>query len=260
MKPKLAVNLSLVFTEVPLLERFGAARKAGFDAVEFMFPHKEDVDGIRRALARHELTQVLFNLDVGDFAAGDRGYAVDPAKRETFRQTVDRGIAFAKRLDCRRLNVLVGKTLPGISREEQRQTLVVNLREAAAKTADAGILLLFEPLNRFDAPGYFLQTSAEAFEIVDEIGHPGLKVQYDVYHMQRNEGNLAATIAANVSRIGHIQIADAPDRGQPGTGEINYRYLFRRIAECGYDGYVSAEYRPQGPSDESFGWIQEVLS
>ncbi len=256
---RLAVNLSILFTEVPFVERFEQARRAGFSAVEFWFPYGEDLEAIAGELRRLQLELVLFNLEAGDFAAGERGYACHPDRRARFRETVALGIEVAQRLGCRRLNVLVGNALPEVPRADQRQVLVENLREAARATAHWGITLLFEALNPYDAPDYFLHTSAEAFAILEAVGEPNLRFQYDVYHMQRSEGNLTHTITRNVDKIGHIQIADSPDRGPPGTGEINFRYLLRRIAESGYEGYVSAEYRPQGPSLESFGWVREVV-
>ncbi|MCS7172397.1 MAG: TIM barrel protein [Armatimonadetes bacterium] len=256
---RVAVNLSILFTEFPFLERFEHARRAGFSAVEFWFPYGEDLGAIARELRRLRLELVLFNLEVGNFAAGERGYACHPDRRERFRETVELGIEVAQHLGCRRLNVLVGNALPDIPRADQRRVLVENLREAARAIERWGILLLFEALNPHDAPDYFLHTSAEAFAILEEVAEPNLKFQYDVYHMQRSEGNLTDTITRHVDRIGHIQIADSPDRGPPGTGEINFRYLLRRIAASGYTGYVSAEYRPQGPSAESFGWMREVL-
>jgi len=254
---KFAVNLSMLFTEVPFLARFEQARRAGFDAVEFWYPYREDAGLIAAELDAYRLTLVLFNLDIG--TKGGRGYAADPAQRERFRATTAQGIEIARQLGCARLNVLVGNVIPGVPREEQDRTLIENLRTAAVEVARAGIILHIEALNRYDAPEYFLRSSAQALAIIRAVSHPALKFQYDVYHMQRGEGNLTGTLVSNLEMIGHIQIADAPDRGQPGTGEINFRYLLGRIARAGYRGYISAEYQPAGPSAESFGWLQEVL-
>lgn len=256
---RLAVNLSMLFTEVPFLERFEQARRAGFEAVEFWFPYREDVEAIARELQRLGLTLVLFNLDAGDFEAGERGYACDPARRRQFRDSVALGISVAQALGCRQLNVLVGNAVPGVPRRDQHAVLVENLRAAAREVGRFGITLLFEALNPFDAPDYFLHTSQDAFALLREVGEPNLRFQYDVYHMQRAEGNLTPTITRNLDKIGHIQIADAPHRTEPGTGEINFRYLLRQIEASGYTGYVSAEYRPQGSTWESFGWVQEVV-
>jgi hydroxypyruvate isomerase len=256
---RFAVNLSMLFTEFPFLERFEHARRVGFSAVEFWFPYEEDLEAIAQELRRLRLELVLFNLEAGNFAAGERGYACHPDRRQRFRETVERGIEVARRLGCRRLNALVGNVLPHVPRLDQRRVLVENLREAARALERWGITLLFEALNPYDAPDYFLHSSAEAFAILEEVGQPNLRFQYDVYHMQRSEGNLTYTLTRNVDKIGHIQIADSPDRGPPGTGEINFRYLLGRIEASGYGGYVSAEYQPQGPSAESFGWMREVL-
>lgn len=256
--PNFAANLSMLFTEHPFLERFNRAAAVGFRAVEFLFPYEFDAAAIVRELRRNGLTQVLFNLPAGDFAAGDRGMANDPRRVEEFRSGVARGLAIAAELECGRLNCLAGLRLTDVSDETQLATLVDNLRYAADAAAAAGVLQVVEPLNAFDAPGYLLPTPDAGFAVVERADHPNLKLQYDVYHAQRMSGNLTATIADRVGQIGHIQIADSPDRHEPGTGEINYPFVFRAIDATGYDGWVSLEYRPRESTESSLAWLSEM--
>src|SRR4051794_31758703 len=204
--PRFAANLSMLFTEFPVVERFDRAAAAGFKAVEFLFPYGEDIDAIRAALDRNGLEQILFNLPVGDFAAGDRGMANNPAKRGEFLDGVDRAIEIAGKLRVRRINCLVGKVVPDLSRDVQWGTLKENLALAAERLQSAGIMQVLEPLNPYDAPGYFIPTPSMGFKLVDEIDHPNLFLEYDIYHAQRTEGNLVATIRGNIDRIGHVQI------------------------------------------------------
>ncbi|HEV8353218.1 MAG TPA: hydroxypyruvate isomerase [bacterium] len=256
--PKFAANLTMLFTELPFLERFEAAAHSGFRAVEYMFPYAEDVDGIAKALTELRLTQVLFNLPAGDWAAGDRGIAVDPGRREEFRSGVSRAVDLARRFRCTRLNCLVGKRSEAIPPSEQRRCLADNLRYAAAELAGHGITLLVEPVNTYDIPGFFLTTSTETIRVLDEIDAPNARLQYDVYHMQRMEGNLTQTMTQLAGRIGHVQVADAPDRHEPGTGEINFPFVLGRLDVSGYAGYVGLEYRPFNKTDASFGWIETM--
>ncbi|MBI4279636.1 MAG: hydroxypyruvate isomerase family protein [Armatimonadetes bacterium] len=256
--PRFAVNLSLLFTDVPLLRRFERAARAGFRSVEFMFPYGEDVDGIERELKRLGLELILFNLPAGDFAAGERGLANHPARRGEFRDGVAKSIEIARRLRVPRVNGLVGVRLRDVPEAEQHACLVDNLRHAATELEKAGLRFQVEPLNDTDTPGFYLTTSRQAFRLMDDVGHPNIALQYDVYHMQIMEGNLTTTIINNLQRIPHIQIADVPGRHQPGTGEINFPFLLRRLDEIGYQGYVSLEYRPEGTPEESFGWLKEM--
>lgn len=253
--PRFSANLSMLFTDSPLPERVDRAAAAGFRGVEMLFPYGEDVNALASALRETGLEQVLFNLPAGDFAKGERGYANDPGRRAEFREGMARALEIADRLGCRRLNCLVGLTLPGVDPAAQLDTVADNLAWAADETAKAGILQVVEPLNAFDAPGFLLATPSQGFALVERVGHPNLKLQYDVYHAQRMEGNLAATIAARIGQIGHIQIADSPDRHQPGTGEIHWPFVFAAIDAAGYDGWVSAEYKPRGRTEDTLGWM-----
>lgn len=256
--PRFAANLTMLFTDLPFLERFEAASRSGFRAVEYMFPYQEDLDGIARALQRLGLTQVLFNLPAGDWTAGDRGIAVDPGRREEFRRGVAEAIELARRFRCERLNCLVGRRIEPTSYEDQWRCVVDNLRYAAAQLKPRDITLLVEPINTYDIPGFFLSTSTQAVRLIEEVGAPNLRLQYDVYHMQRMEGNLVHTMTRLKDRIGHVQVADSPDRHEPGTGEINFPYVLRHLDVMGYEGYVGLEYRPSTTSEASFGWIEQM--
>ncbi len=256
--PKFAANLSMLFTERPFLERFSAAKEAGFAAVEFLFPYEFDTAAIARELRRHDLEQVLFNLPAGDFAAGDRGMANDPSRVEEFRAGVANAVRIAQELGAGRLNCLVGLRLPDVPEDMQFAALIDNLRYAADAAAAAGIRQVVEPLNVYDAPGFFLPTPEAGFALIERVNHPNCLLQYDVYHAQRMSGNLAATIAARIAQIGHVQIADSPDRHEPGTGEINYPFVLQALDDAGYDGWVSLEYRPRESTASSLRWLTEM--
>jgi hydroxypyruvate isomerase len=252
--PKFAANLSMLFPDLPFLDRFGAAATAGFDAVEFMFPYEHGEVAIAEQLRRHELQLVLHNLPAGDWGRGDRGLAALPGREVEFRDGVRRAVECATALGCPRLNCLAGIVAPEL-RERARATLIENLRFAATVLGEAGIGLLMEPINTRDMPGFFVSRSADAFAIMDEVGADNLQLQYDIYHAQVMEGDLTHTLATRLPRIGHIQIADNPGRHEPGTGEINFRFLFERLDDLGYTGWVGCEYRPTGDTLTGLGWL-----
>lgn len=255
--PKFAANLSLMFNEVPFLDRFAAARAAGFDAVEFLFPYAFEPESIAARLRRYELELVLHNLPAGDWAAGERGLACDPRRRAEFEDGVGLALDYALELGVRRLHCLAGKLPPKVPRERAHATYVANLRHAAARCAEHGVDLLIEPINDRDMPGYFLTGTRQAADVIAEVGAPNLFLQYDIYHMQRMEGELAETIRRQLPLIRHIQLADVPGRHQPGTGEIRFPYLFRLLDELGYEGWVGCEYAPLGDTAASLAWLQE---
>ncbi len=256
--PRFCVNLTMLFADRPFLDRFDAAARSGFTAVEYMFPYDEDVPGIARTLQRLQLTQVLFNLPAGNWQAGDRGIATDPGRRDEFRRGVDRAVQCARTLRCQRLNCLVGKRVEGVPETDQWRTLVDNVRYASHELARDGITLMVEPVNTYDIPGFFLHTSAQAVRLLDEVAAPNLRLQYDLYHMQRMEENLTETLTRLHERIGHVQIADTPDRHEPGTGDIDFPSVLRHLDELGYEGYIGLEYKPSGTSEASFGWIEAM--
>ncbi len=256
--PKFAANLSTLFTEHPFLERFTRARDAGFSAVEFQFPYEFEASAIAAELSRNSLELVLFNLPAGNFAAGDRGMANDPARTADFRASLETALLYAAQLAPRKLNCLVGKLLPDTTLDEQQATLEANLRIAADATAAADIRLVIEPLNVYDAPGFFLSTPASGFELVERVNHRNLTVQFDIYHAQRMTGNIVATIADHIAQIGHVQLADSPDRHQPGSGEIIFPYVLQMLDSAGYNDWVGLEYFPSPSTEDSFSWLTEM--
>ncbi len=254
---KLIANLTTLFTELPPVERFAAARAAGFRHAEVLFPQGDELAALAAAAREAEIRVVLSTFAAGDRAVGDRGITSHPARGDEFRAAVAGAIEVARTLGSDRFHCMAGRRLDDISPQAQWTTWIENLRYAAREFARHDLTVLVEPLNDRDNPGYFLVGSAMGLRTVAAVGEPNLKLQYDIYHMQRGEGELAATIAANLSQIGHIQIADNPGRHQPGTGEINYRFLLPYLDRIGYDGYVGLEYGPLGPTADSFGWIGE---
>jgi hydroxypyruvate isomerase len=254
--PRFAANLSMMFNEVPFLERFERAKRAGFDAVEFLFPYAHPLPELKAVLAKTGIQVVLHNMPAGNWDAGDRGMACDPARVNEFREGVGLAIEYAKGLASPNLHCMAGKAPAGVDHGKLHETFVANLRHAAAETKKAGLGLLIEPINVYDIPGYFINYSREGLAIIDEVGADNLKLQYDIYHMQRMEGELAATMAKNLARIGHIQIADNPGRNEPGSGEINYPFLFKHLDKIGYQGFIGCEYKPAGVTEEGLGWYQ----
>ncbi|MEY2769660.1 MAG: hypothetical protein RIQ38_79 [Pseudomonadota bacterium] len=256
--PRFAANLSMLFTEQPFLARFGAARAAGFEAVEFLFPYAFETADIADQLQAHRLQLVLHNLPAGDWDAGERGLACHPLRVAEFRAGVAQAIGVAKALGVRQLNCLVGKTPADEDPALVHQTLVSNLRHAADALALHDLRLLIEPINDIDIPGFHLTHSAQALALMDEVGRPNLALQYDLYHMQRMEGELSATIARLLPRIGHVQVADNPGRNEPGTGELNWPFLFRHLDAVGYTGWIGCEYRPAGRTEDGLGWRERL--
>lgn len=255
--PRFLANLSMLFADVPLLARFDRARAAGFDAVELQFPYEWAADAIRRRLSDNGLTLVLHNLPAGDWAAGDRGIACNPARQQEFRDGIAKAIDYAKALDVPQLNCLSGMAGDDVSEHIARRTFVENLHYAAGQCRKSDLGLLIEPVNGRDVPGFWLDTVSKALAILDEVGADNLKLQFDIYHAQRSGGEIAATIAENLDRIGHIQFADNPGRNEPGTGELNFDFLFAHIDRIGYSGWVGAEYRPAASTEAGLAWLQK---
>lgn len=252
--PKLAANLTMLFNEVGFLDRFEAAARAGFKGVEFLFPYKFEPEQIAERLQSNGLQLVLHNLPAGDWEAGERGIACHPGRKEEFQEGVDEAIRYAKVLGVTQLNCLVGIVPKGVPETQAYGAAVANLKFAADKLKAEGIRLLIEPINTFDIPGFFLSGTRQALNVIRETGSDNLFLQYDIYHMQRMEGELAATIKANLTMIKHVQLADNPGRFEPGTGEINYRYLLALLDDIGYDGWVGCEYKPKAGTVEGLGW------
>jgi len=257
--PKLCANLSLLYTELDFMDRFAAAAKSGFKGVEYLFPYAYPKEQLVEALARNKLAQVLHNMPPGDWAKGDRGIACQPARVGEFQDGVGKAIEYASALGCKQVNCLAGLAPSGVAPDKVRATFVSNLKFAAEQTKAAGIRLVTEPVNNRDVPGFYLNRSQQALEIMDEVGSDNLFLQYDIYHMQIMEGNLARTIETNLARINHMQLADNPGRHEPGTGEINYPFLFDWIDRIGYAGWIGCEYNPKAGTVEGLGWAKPYL-
>jgi hydroxypyruvate isomerase len=256
--PKFAANLTMLFNEAPFLDRFERAAAAGFQAVEFLFPYDHPAEEIKAKLDAHRLQLVLHNLPAGDWAAGERGIACHPERVAEFRDGVARAVSYAKVLGVSQLNCLAGKAPAGVADETLRRTLVDNLRYAAGELKKANLKLLIEPINTFDIPGFYVNRTAQALAILDEVGADNAYLQYDLYHAQRMEGELAATVEKHLARIAHIQLADNPGRNEPGTGEINYAFLFHHLDRIGYAGFIGCEYKPATTTEAGLGWRQRL--
>ena len=255
--PRFAANLTLLFTELPFEDRFAAAREAGFRGVEYLFPYPWPAESLRNLLDEHGLTQVLFNLPAGDWGGGERGIACLPERTDEFRKGVKDAIHYAGTLGCGQVNCLAGLRPPALAFDTAWQTLSDNVRWAAERCGEAGIDLLVEAINsRVDMPGFMLDRSGRAMELIEAVGAANLKLQYDIYHMQIMEGDLIRTMERLLPHIGHIQFADNPGRHEPGTGEIAFPRLFQALDDMGYAGWVSAEYHPLENTTASFAWLE----
>ncbi len=256
--PRFAANLSMLFCEQPLAERFAAAARAGFTAVEIQFPYELPAAQIAGLLREHQLQLVLHNLPAGDWAGGEHGIACHPDRVDEFRAGVALAIDYATALGCPQLNCLAGIAPSGVPEAEVRAIFVANLRHAAAELKRAGLKLLVEPINTVDIPGFYVSRTVQALALLDEacaLGADNVFLQYDVYHAQRMEGDLGNTLTRHLPRIAHVQIADNPGRHEPGTGEINYPWLFRHLDALGYSGWVGCEYRPATTTGAGVGWL-----
>jgi len=258
--PRLAANLSMMYTEYAFLDRFAAAAADGFDAVEFLFPYEHAPEEIAARLQRHGLTQALFNLPPGDWGAGERGVAALPGREAAFSEGVQTALRYALATGCRRLHAMAGRVPGGADRAVMRATYIANLRAAAEVLAPHGITLLIEPINTRDIPGYFLNLQQQAHEVVAEVGAPNLRVQMDFYHCQVMEGDLLARFKAHQAGVAHIQIAGVPERHEPDTGEVAYPWLFAQLDALGYDGFVGCEYRPRAGTTIGLDWARPWLT
>lgn len=253
--PRFAANLTMLFTEAPFMERFALAKTAGFEAVEFLFPYAFAAADIKAALDNNALKLVLHNLPAGDWDAGERGIACLPDRVSEFRTGVAKAIEYANVLGVSQLNCLAGKVPEGLGAQLIHDTFVENLQFAASELKKAGLKLLIEPINTFDIPGFYLSRTEQGIAILDDVGADNAFLQYDIYHAQRMEGELGSTIQKYLNRIAHIQLADNPGRNEPGTGEINYEYLFDLLDRLGYGGYIGCEYKPLKATDAGLGWM-----
>ena len=257
--PKLCANLSFLWSELDFMDRFAAAAKAGFKGVEYLFPYDYESGRIVEQLKQHRLAQVLHNLPGGNWAGGERGIGCHPGRAKEFQDGVAKAIDYATALGCRQVNCLAGIRPPHVDPNDARETFIKNLQYAAPRLKDAGIKLLIEPINTRDIPGFFLNYTRQALDIIKAVGSDNLYVQYDIYHMQIMEGDLARTIEANLKLIPHMQLADNPGRNEPGTGEINYGYLLPYIDRLGYEGWIGCEYKPATTTEAGLGWAKKWL-
>jgi hydroxypyruvate isomerase len=251
------VNISFLLKEVPFLERFESAANLGFSAVEFQWPGDDNLAAIAMRVREMGLKVVLMNFDAGNMAGGERGFLNDIDKKEWLHAHVPGAIEFAVQIGCPRLNALVGNVISGQSREMQMDLVRENLAWVADYAATADIGVVVEALNSFESPRYLLTNTSDTLKLLAEVDRPNLKYQYDMYHMQRMEGNVIATLREHIGQIGHIQIADSPDRHQPGTGEINFPHVLTGLDTPGYEGYIGLEYNPTGSSEQSFAWLPD---
>lgn len=257
--PRFAANLSMLFTEVPMLERFERAARAGFQAVEVQFPYEAPAQEVAARLKASGLPMVLHNLPGGNWAAGERGIACHPDRVDEFRAGVQRALEYAQALDVPTLNCLAGIAPAGVDDALLRRTFVDNVRHAAAALKAAGRRLVIEPINRYDVPGFWLHRTDQALSVLDEVGSDNAFVQYDLYHAQRTEGELCGTLSRHLARIGHVQIADNPGRHEPGTGEIHWPHVFAHLDRIGYAGWVGCEYKPAGVTEDGLDWMQRLV-
>jgi hydroxypyruvate isomerase len=257
---RFSVNVSILFTEFPFLERFARARDAGFDAVEMWWPRGEDLSQVQSAIEDADLEVALINFDAGDMPGGERGLISDPARQGEFRANVPVALELAQAVGCTKLNALAGHAIPEVGHDAQYMLAIENVRFAADAAAGQGAQVLIEAVNTFENGPYLFSTTEDASHFVRAVCRDNVRLQYDAYHMQRMEGNLTATIERHLGEISHVQIADSPHRNQPGTGEINYDFLLRHLDELGYEGYVGLEYKaPENDTEASLGWLPREL-
>jgi len=254
--PKFAANLSFIFQEVGFLDRFAAAADCGFKAVEYLSPYEHAPEVIAERLNRHGLEQALFNMAAGDWEAGERGIAAMPGRQSDFREAVEKALIYAQATNCRLLHAMAGLWPAERDRAEAEAVYIENLRYAAERLAGHGITVVIEPINTRDIPGYFLNTTSQAMAVIERVGHPNLKLQLDLYHVQIMEGDLAHRIRTLAGHYPHVQIAGNPGRHEPDVGEINYPFLFDLFDEIGYAGWIGCEYRPKGETRAGLGWAR----
>ncbi len=253
-------NITQLYTDLPFLDRFGAAAADGFKGVEMRSPFEETIEVVGERLATHGLELVLFNFPAGNWGKGERGIACLPGREEEFRASLATALDYATALGCTRLNCLAGLTPAGVSHDMVEATLVGNLRHAAAVLADHGIKLQLEAINQRDNPGGYVQTTAQYERIAEQVGHDNLYLQYDFYHMQVMQGDLMRQFTRLQKVISHVQVADNPGRHEPGTGEINYAFIFSELERLGYDGWIGCEYVPAGKTSDGLGWMRDALT
>lgn len=257
---RFAANLSFLFTELPFRSRFAAARMAGFAGVEYLFPYDHDPGELKAELDANGLTQVLFNLPPGDWEAGERGLAAIPGREAAFDAALEKALHYADRLNCKLLHVMAGIPPVTVDSDKAMATYVANLARGAEAAAAHGVTLVIEPINRRDIPGYFLSRTTTARRVIESVGADNLGLQFDLYHRQVTDGDLVHAIRDYADITRHVQIANPPDRTQPGDGEINYEKIFQEIRDVGFEGWIGCEYRPRGTTKDSLAWFEPYRS
>ncbi len=255
--PRFCANLTMMFNEVPFLDRFDAAAKAGFQAVEFLFPYDFKASEIRARLDANGLKQALFNMPPGDWAAGERGTAALPGRQADFRASVEKALDYAAVIGCDRLHCMAGIPSADVAPGTAAALYAINIAWAAEKAKEAGVIVIIEPINHRDMPGYFLNTSGQGAAVIAAVGADGVKLLFDIYHTKTTEGDVTSRMKALAPVIGHMQIADVPQRHEPGTGEIGWPAVFRQIDAIGYNGWVGCEYRPAGETTAGLSWLTQ---
>jgi hydroxypyruvate isomerase len=256
--PKFAANLSMMFNEVPFIERFSAAADAGFTGVEYLFPYEFPAEVISAELRKHNLVNVMFNLPAGNWAAGERGTTCLPGREKDFRAGLVTSIDYAKKLGTKQVHAMAGIVPQGTSLAAARTTYISNLKYASAELARHGMTLLIEAINARDMPGFFLNTQSQSYMVLEEVGAANLKMQMDLYHMQIMEGDLVVKLSKYAPHCGHVQVAGVPKRNEPNTGEVYYPYLYDHLDEIGYCGWIGCEYRPAGKTIDGLTWFNEI--
>ena len=253
--PRFAANLSMMFNEVPFLDRFALAAKAGFKGVEFLFPYEHPAAEIAARLKDNGLQQVLFNAPAGDFAKGERGMAAIPGKQAAFRETIKLALEYATTLACPRLHIMAGLKPEGVAHDTLTAVYGANLAYAAEECAKVGVKPIIEPINHRDIPGFFLNTTDQAAAIIAAAGPEKLGMQFDLYHCQITEGDVVKRVEKHLPLIAHMQVADTPGRHEPGTGEVNWPFVFKTIDALGFRGWIGCEYRPAGETLAGLSWF-----
>ncbi|MCF7480912.1 hydroxypyruvate isomerase family protein [Vibrio sp. J1-1] len=256
---KFAANLTLLFTEVPFMERFEKAHRAGFKAVEYLFPYAYEPQELADKMQQFGLEQALFNMPPGNWDAGEKGFAAIPGREDDFKASVETALMYANKLNCKKVHAMSGIVDERFTREQHVETFIANIRYAADKFVEHGIELMLEPLNSRDVPNYFIAHQRDAVELIKQINRPNVKLQLDLYHAQIMDGDLSTLIREVATYTGHIQIASVPERHEPSEGELNYPHLFNVLDDSGYQGWIGCEYNPRNTTEEGLDWVKPYL-
>ncbi len=256
---KFAANLTLLFTEVPFMERFEKAHRAGFKAVEYLFPYAYEPQELADKMQQFGLEQALFNMPPGNWDAGEKGFAAIPGREDEFKASVETALMYANKLNCKKVHAMSGIVDERFTRDQHVETFIANIRYAADKFVEHGIELMLEPLNSRDVPNYFIAHQRDAVELIKQVDRPNVKLQLDLYHAQIMDGDLSTLICEVAAYTGHIQIASVPERHEPSEGELNYPHLFNVLDDSGYQGWIGCEYNPRNTTEKGLDWVKPYL-